>query len=49
MNYYPIYRTEKGNLTLKPNGDPIYTVRAKSESGAKEMLAHLKQIEKQNK
>jgi len=46
MTRFPIYRTEKGNLTLKQNGEPVYIVRAKTLEGAKEMLAHLKQIEK---
>lgn len=46
MTRYPIYRTEKGNLTLKKQGEPVYVVKAKTEQGAKEMLAHLKQIEK---
>ena len=49
MERFPIYRTEKGNLTLNPNGNPVYVVKSKSLEGAKEMLAMLKAAEKNNK
>ena len=48
MERFPIYRTDKGNLTLNPNGEPVYVVKAKSLAGAKEMLAMLKEAEKNN-
>ena len=49
MNLYPIYRTAKGNLTFKANGEPVYTIRANSQLGADEAMAQLKAMEKRNK
>ena len=49
MTQYSIYRTEKGNLTFKPNGDIVYTVRSKTKAGAEHMLKLLKIAEKQTK
>lgn len=47
MEQYPIYRTPKGNLSFKEQGDgPIFIVRSNSKLGADEALAQLKQYEK---
>ena len=46
MNVYPIYRTAKGNLTFKQQGEVAYTIRANSQLGADEALAQLKAFEK---
>lgn len=46
MKQFNIYRTKGGRLSLKPNGEPVYVIRAKTQAMAKEVLAHLKQLEK---
>ena len=47
MTQYPVYRTAKGNLTFKPNGDIVYTIKSKTYSGAQQCLKMLKDAEKQ--
>ena len=49
MNKYPVYRTAKGNLSFKEQGEVVYTIRCNSQLGADEALAQLKAIEKRNK
>lgn len=49
MKDFKIYRTAKGTLTFKEYGDSVYTVRANSTEIAKQVLAHLKQMEKNKK
>lgn len=49
MTEYKVYRTEKGNLSFKVNGEVEYTIRCNSKLGANEALALLKKAEKQNK
>ena len=46
MNKYPVYRTEKGNLTFTEHGEAIYVISAKSLEIAKEGLKDLKRAEK---
>ena len=46
MKIYNVYRTAKGNLTFKKNGESIYTVRATTRNGAEHMLTMLKRAEK---
>jgi bacterioferritin-associated ferredoxin len=46
MNTYPIYRTEKGNLTFKEQGEVAYTIRANSQLAADEAIAQIKAVEK---
>ena len=49
MRLYVIYRTKKGNLSLKTITDEVaYTVYARSQQNAEEMLDHLKKMEKDN-
>jgi len=48
MKSYNVYRTAKGNLTFKLQEDHAYTIRAKSQNRADEMLKELKNIEKDN-
>ena len=43
-----IYRTPKGTLTFKEHGEPVMTVRSKTQLGADEMLQMMKQIDKRN-
>jgi hypothetical protein len=45
MTQYPVYRTTKGNLSFNPNGEVVYTIRAKSKSDAQMALKNLKQID----
>ena len=46
MRKYNVYRTDKGNLSWKLNGDCIYVIRCSSDLGADEMLRQLKEYEK---
>lgn len=46
MEKYNIYRTPKGTLTFKESGESVYTISAKSITIAKQVLAHLKLMEK---
>jgi len=46
MKSYNVYRTAKGNLTFKLQEELAYTIRAKSQKMADEMLKELKNIEK---
>ena len=46
MKSFTVYRTTKGNLTFKTQEQEAYTIRAKSQEKADEMLKELKQIEK---
>tara|TARA_R110000744_G_scaffold342890_1_gene448128 strand:+ start:1433 stop:1594 length:162 start_codon:yes stop_codon:yes gene_type:complete len=46
MTKYQVYRTKRGTLTFKESGESVYTVSAKSLAIAKQVLAHLKQVEK---
>ena len=46
MKKYPIYRTSKGNLSFKENGDAIFTVHASTKLAADEALRNLKALEK---
>lgn len=46
MKAYTIYRTQKGTLTFKEGKEVVYTIHAKSEEAAKDMLKHLKTMEK---
>ena len=41
-----VYRTSKGNLTFKPQGEIIYTISSKTLNGAEHMLKMLKDAEK---
>lgn len=46
MKKYDVYRTAKGNLSLKPNKQgSIFTIHASTDEGAKEALQSLKMIE----
>lgn len=46
MKKYEVYRTDKGNLSFKQNGDCIFVIRCSTDSGAKEALLMLKKAEK---
>jgi bacterioferritin-associated ferredoxin len=46
MQQYLVYRTAKGTLTFKPNGDSIFTIKCNSKLAADEALAQLKAFEK---
>lgn len=46
MTEYPIYRTEKGNLTFKKQGEVAFIIRGNSQLAADEALAQLKAYEK---
>lgn len=47
MTKYPVYRTEKGNLSFKEQGEgSIFTIRSTSKEGADEALRQLKAYEK---
>lgn len=48
MKLFIIYRTKKGNLTLKLQEEVAYSVYARSKANAEEMLQQLKNIEKDN-
>ena len=46
MKTYNVYRTAKGNLSLKPNKQgSIFTIHATTDEGAKEALNQLKTFE----
>ena len=49
MTEYRVYRTVKGNLSFKEQGEVEYTIRCNSKLGADEALALIKKSEKQNK
>ena len=49
MRKYNVYRTDKGNLTFKENGDCIYVIRCTTDLGAEEALRMLKKADKNNK
>lgn len=49
MTEYKVYRTAKGNLSFKANGEVEYTIRCNSKLAADEALAVLKKSEKQIK
>lgn len=49
MTEYKVYRTTKGNLSFKEQGEVEYTIRCNSKLGAEEALALIKKSEKQNK
>lgn len=49
MTEYKVYRTVKGNLSFKEQGEVEYTIRCNSKLGADEALALIKKSEKQNK
>ena len=42
MTQYSVYRTAKGNLSFKPQGESVFTIRSNSRVGADEALAQLK-------
>jgi len=46
MQVYNIYRTEKGNLSFKEQGEVVYTIRGNSKLAADEAMAQLKAAEK---
>ena len=47
MNKYPVYRTAKGNLSFKEQGEGIiFIIRSNSQHGADEALLQLKNFEK---
>lgn len=48
MTKYPIYRTEKGNLSFKEQGDtkPVFIIRSSSKEGAELAMRQLKAYEK---
>ena len=47
MTKYPIYRTEKGNLSFKEQGEgPIFIVRSNTKEGAEAAMRQLKAYEK---
>lgn len=47
MNRYNVYRTDKGNLTFKENGDCIFVIRCKTQNTADDGLRALIRAEKQ--
>ncbi len=47
MKTFKVYRTEKGNLSLKEQGDSIFTLHSNTAQGAKEALQSLKTFERQ--
>lgn len=49
MTKYAVYRTEKGTLTFKPQGEIVYTISSSTKLGAEECLKMLKNAEKQLK
>ena len=49
MKSYTIYRTQKGNLTFKESKTVAFTVHARSDKAAEEMLKQLKTMEKSEK
>lgn len=46
MQVYEVYRTPKGNLSFKKQGESVFTIRSNSKLGADEALAQLKAFEK---
>ena len=48
MRLFIVYRTKKGNLTLKLQPEVAYSVYARSKANALEMLDKLKKMEKDN-
>lgn len=46
MTKYKVYRTDKGNLSFKENGESIFTVHASTKLMADEALRNLKSLEK---
>ena len=49
MKVYNIYRTEKGNLSFKEQGEVVYTIRGNSQLAADEALAQIKAVEKRER
>ena len=46
MQVFNIYRTEKGNLSFKEQGEVVYTIRGNSQLAADEALSQIKAVEK---
>lgn len=47
MTKYPIYRTDKGNLSFKEQGEgPIFIIRSTTKEGAEAAMRQLKAYEK---
>ena len=46
MKEYKVYRTQKGNLTFKSQGESIFSIHAGTELTAKDALLSLKNYEK---